>query len=123
MADAPSNSAWKAAVGRSSAASATAATTTATTAATTASKKVVDDDDDWETDPDFVNDVSEKASRWGSKSVPETMAKSEGDDPADLAAIRDAVRAQHDAKVVAEYKKEGGFSRGYGGAYGVEKKK
>ncbi len=27
------------------------------------------DDDDWETDPDFVNDISEKESRWGSKSV------------------------------------------------------
>ncbi|KAJ1371232.1 hypothetical protein KIN20_033142 [Parelaphostrongylus tenuis] len=26
-------------------------------------------DDDWETDPDFVNDVSEKASRWGAKTV------------------------------------------------------
>ncbi|KAJ3081548.1 hypothetical protein HK102_002278, partial [Quaeritorhiza haematococci] len=26
-----------------------------------------DDDDDWETDPDFVNDVSEKDQRWGHK--------------------------------------------------------
>ncbi|VDM54779.1 unnamed protein product [Angiostrongylus costaricensis] len=26
-------------------------------------------DDEWETDPDFVNDISEKASRWGAKTV------------------------------------------------------
>ena len=24
-----------------------------------------DDDDDWETDPDFINDVSEEEQRWG----------------------------------------------------------
>lgn len=28
-----------------------------------------DDSDDWETDPDFVNDVSEEEQRWGSKTV------------------------------------------------------
>ena len=27
------------------------------------------DDDDWDTDPDFVNDVTEEESRWGSKTV------------------------------------------------------
>ncbi|KHJ80106.1 repeat in HS1/Cortactin [Oesophagostomum dentatum] len=27
------------------------------------------EDDEWETDPDFVNDISEKASRWGAKTV------------------------------------------------------
>lgn len=26
-------------------------------------------DDDWETDPDFVNDVSEQEQRWGSKTI------------------------------------------------------
>lgn len=26
-------------------------------------------DDDWETDPDFVNDVTEEEQRWGSKTV------------------------------------------------------
>ena len=24
-----------------------------------------DDDDDWETDPDYINDVTEEQSRWG----------------------------------------------------------
>lgn len=28
-----------------------------------------DIDDDWDTDPDFVNNVSEKEQRWGSKTV------------------------------------------------------
>jgi hypothetical protein len=27
------------------------------------------DPDDWDTDPDFVNDVSEKEQRWGAKTV------------------------------------------------------
>ena len=27
------------------------------------------DDDDWDTDPNFVNDVSEKQQRWGSKTI------------------------------------------------------
>lgn len=27
------------------------------------------EDDDWETDPDFVNDVSEQEQRWGSKTI------------------------------------------------------
>jgi len=26
-------------------------------------------DDDWETDPDFVNDVTEEEQRWGSRTV------------------------------------------------------
>ncbi|GAM17499.1 hypothetical protein SAMD00019534_006740 [Acytostelium subglobosum LB1] len=27
------------------------------------------DDDDWDTDPEYVNDISEKAQRWGSKLI------------------------------------------------------
>lgn len=27
------------------------------------------DDDDWETDPDFVNDVTEEEQRWGAKNI------------------------------------------------------
>lgn len=26
-------------------------------------------DDDWDTDPDFVNDVTEQEQRWGSKTI------------------------------------------------------
>lgn len=28
-----------------------------------------DDDGDWETDPDFINDVTEQEQRWGSKTI------------------------------------------------------
>jgi hypothetical protein len=31
--------------------------------------EVKNDDDDWDTDPDYVNDVSEKDQRWGSKEI------------------------------------------------------
>uniref|UniRef100_A0A170UYF1 Src substrate cortactin-like protein n=1 Tax=Triatoma infestans TaxID=30076 RepID=A0A170UYF1_TRIIF len=27
------------------------------------------EDDDWETDPDFINDVSEEEQRWGSRTI------------------------------------------------------
>ena len=36
---------------------------------TTNNEPVNNDDDDWETDPDFVNDVTEEEQRWGSKTV------------------------------------------------------
>lgn len=32
-------------------------------------KTEVNEDDDWETDPDFINDVTEQEQRWGSKTV------------------------------------------------------
>lgn len=28
-----------------------------------------DDDEDWETDPDFINNVTEQEQRWGSKTI------------------------------------------------------
>lgn len=28
-----------------------------------------DDNDDWETDPDFINDVTEQEQRWGSSTI------------------------------------------------------
>lgn len=28
-----------------------------------------DESDDWETDPDFINDVTEEEQRWGSKTI------------------------------------------------------
>uniref|UniRef100_A0A3B5QAN6 Hematopoietic cell-specific Lyn substrate 1 n=1 Tax=Xiphophorus maculatus TaxID=8083 RepID=A0A3B5QAN6_XIPMA len=31
--------------------------------------KVAAEGDDWETDPDFENDVSEQEQRWGAKSI------------------------------------------------------
>ncbi|KAI9176140.1 Hematopoietic lineage cell-specific protein [Blastocladiella emersonii ATCC 22665] len=109
MSQAPANQAWK-------------ATTTAKPAAPApaAAPKPAVDDDDWETDPDFVNDVSEKQSRWGSKSIPETM-DSRTNEKVKLSEIRDAVKETHDAARIEEYKATSNFSRGYGGQFGVEK--
>uniref|UniRef100_A0A3Q2WP59 Hematopoietic cell-specific Lyn substrate 1 n=2 Tax=Haplochromini TaxID=319058 RepID=A0A3Q2WP59_HAPBU len=33
------------------------------------SMKVAGEGDDWETDPDFENDVSEQEQRWGAKTI------------------------------------------------------
>ncbi|KAJ3291979.1 hypothetical protein HDU79_001849 [Rhizoclosmatium sp. JEL0117] len=37
------------------------------------------DDDDWDTDPDFVNDVSEKDQRWGNQKTLQVNEKKETD--------------------------------------------
>jgi len=77
-----------------------------------------DDDDDWETDPDFVNDVSEKEQRWGSKSIP---GSGRG------AAINiDELRKQvaEEDQIVKEkcgHNSEKDFKKGYGGQFGVDK--
>ncbi|KAJ3214798.1 hypothetical protein HDU67_001184 [Dinochytrium kinnereticum] len=34
---------------------------------TVKAKKIVHDDDDWDTDPSFVNNISEKDQRWGNQ--------------------------------------------------------
>jgi len=39
------------------------------TIATKPAKSLEKDPDDWDTDPDFVNDVTEKEQRWGAKTV------------------------------------------------------
>eukprot|EP00048_Salpingoeca_helianthica_P023598 m.25440 g.25440 ORF g.25440 m.25440 type:complete len:407 (-) comp8860_c0_seq2:210-1430(-) len=71
-------------------------------------------DDDWETDPDFVNDVSEKAQRWGSKSV-------EGTGRVGTVKIEDLRKdvVQDDQKIKQESKREN-FAYGYGGKFGVQ---
>ncbi|XP_058839822.1 src substrate cortactin-like isoform X2 [Topomyia yanbarensis] len=73
------------------------------------------EDDDWETDPDFVNDVSEQEQRWGSKTV-EGSGRSAG--AIDMQQLREETeRADADKK-----QKDGPkSSHGYGGKFGVEK--
>ncbi|KXS18391.1 hypothetical protein M427DRAFT_209479 [Gonapodya prolifera JEL478] len=80
------------------------------------SKKV--DDDDWETDPDFINDVGEKGQRWGSKSNPPTAQGGQTDH--DLESLRKAVINGHEEKQKEEYKKKETYSTGYGGKFGVQ---
>ncbi|XP_054716161.1 src substrate protein p85-like isoform X2 [Uloborus diversus] len=76
-----------------------------------------DGDDDWETDPDFINDVTEEEQRWGSKTV-------EGSGRT-AAAINIQELRSNVVKDDAELKKkslESGpkSSFGYGGKFGVQ---
>ncbi len=64
-------------------------------------------DDDWETDPDAINDVSEKQQRWGNKGTGKMV---------DLKAVQAEVRKADEDKA----KTKSGFQRGYGGAHGHE---
>ena len=64
-------------------------------------------DDDWETDPDAINDVSEKQQRWGNKGTGKMV---------DLKAVQAEVRKADEDKAKAK----SGFQRGYGGAHGHE---
>eukprot|EP00297_Palpitomonas_bilix_P015824 CAMPEP_0113869372 /NCGR_PEP_ID=MMETSP0780_2-20120614/1500_1 /TAXON_ID=652834 /ORGANISM="Palpitomonas bilix" /LENGTH=99 /DNA_ID=CAMNT_0000854543 /DNA_START=36 /DNA_END=335 /DNA_ORIENTATION=- /assembly_acc=CAM_ASM_000599 len=73
-----------------------------------------DSDDDWETDPDYVNDVSEKEQRWGSKEIVKdtTELHQKG-----LSSLAEEVK-----KSAAESTQRSGFARGYGGEFGHEEK-
>ncbi|PAV76626.1 hypothetical protein WR25_11836, partial [Diploscapter pachys] len=79
-------------------------------------KKPVDDDE-WETDPDFVNDISEKESRWGAK----TVVGSGHQAHISLSELRnEALKADqvHQEKKLNEMPRA---SEGYGGQFGVQK--
>ncbi|KAF2077750.1 hypothetical protein CYY_000937 [Polysphondylium violaceum] len=67
--------------------------------ATLARNDTVAEDDDWETDPDYANDISEKDQRWGSK---ETQKQELGN----MDELRNKVVAQDDRAVKEEYEKK-----------------
>ncbi|KAF3859282.1 hypothetical protein F7725_021681 [Dissostichus mawsoni] len=71
--------------------------------------------DDWETDPDFENDISEQEQRWGAKSV-EGSGRQEHISIADL---RNKVAAEHEQGKKKEHTPKASY--GYGGKFGVEK--
>lgn len=76
-------------------------------------------DDDWETDPDFVNDVNEQEQRWGSTTV-------QGSGRTAGAIDMDKLRKETELADALKKKKEleeGGHNPafGYGGKFGVEK--
>ena len=82
----------------------------------------LNDDDDWETDPDYVNNVSEKEQRTGIKTlaarnitepVENTISK-----PQEILA---KVVQKNDKAVISNYESNN-FSRGYGGKFGKEDK-
>jgi hypothetical protein len=64
-------------------------------------------DEEWETDPDAINDISEKQQRWGNKGTGKMV---------DLQAVQDEVKRADEEKAKAK----SGFQRGYGGAHGHE---
>lgn len=77
---------------------------------------VDDASDDWETDPDFVNDVSEKEQRWGAK----TVEGSGHQEHINLHKLRENVSQEHSSLKQKELDDGPKASHGYGGKFGVE---
>ncbi|XP_075423733.1 src substrate cortactin isoform X2 [Ascaphus truei] len=75
-----------------------------------------DDADDWETDPDFVNDVSEKEQRWGAKTVEGSGHQAH----INIHALRENVSQEHQSQREHEQQVGPQASHGYGGKFGVE---
>jgi cortactin len=72
-------------------------------------------DDEWETDPDFVNDVSEKEQRWGAK----TVEGSGHVGSVSLSKLREEVCKDDAGQKKAAYEAGPKASEGYGGKFGV----
>ncbi|XP_038149480.1 src substrate cortactin-like isoform X2 [Cyprinodon tularosa] len=80
-------------------------------------KVAVDDGgEDWETDPDFENDVSEKEQRWGAK----TVAGSGHQEHIDIHRLRETVSTEHTSLKQKELENMPKASHGYGGKFGVQ---
>uniref|UniRef100_A0A1I8ALW0 SH3 domain-containing protein n=1 Tax=Steinernema glaseri TaxID=37863 RepID=A0A1I8ALW0_9BILA len=75
------------------------------------------DDDDWETDPDFVNDISEKESRWGAK----TVDGSGHQESLNMNDFRKDVLQSHAQITAKKIEEQPKASEGYGGKFGVQK--
>uniref|UniRef100_A0A8C5DV77 Src substrate cortactin-like n=1 Tax=Gouania willdenowi TaxID=441366 RepID=A0A8C5DV77_GOUWI len=71
--------------------------------------------DDWETDPDFENDVSEQEQRWGAKTIEGSGRK----EHISVAELRNKVTKEHEQ--VKQKEQTPKASYGYGGKFGVEK--
>ncbi|XP_047436372.1 src substrate cortactin-like isoform X4 [Mugil cephalus] len=72
--------------------------------------------DDWETDPDFENDLSEKEQRWGAK----TVAGSGHQEHIDIHRLRETVSTEHTSLKQKELETMPKASHGYGGKFGVQ---
>nr|XP_057933972.1 src substrate protein p85-like [Doryrhamphus excisus] len=79
------------------------------------SMKVAAEGDDWETDPDFENDVSEQEQRWGAKTIDGSGRK----EHISVAELRHTVAAEH--QQVKHQEETAKASYGYGGRFGVER--
>lgn len=74
-------------------------------------------DDDWETDPDFVNDVSEEEQRWGSRTIPGS-GRVLGH--IDMSQLREEVTKAHEIQKKKEMEEGPKAAFGYGGKFGVQ---
>uniref|UniRef100_A0A674NH02 Cortactin n=1 Tax=Takifugu rubripes TaxID=31033 RepID=A0A674NH02_TAKRU len=72
--------------------------------------------DDWETDPDFENDVSEKEQRWGAK----TVAGSGHQEHINIHQLRQTVSTEHTSLKQQEMDTMPRASYGYGGKFGLQ---
>nr|XP_060632315.1 src substrate cortactin-like isoform X1 [Anolis sagrei ordinatus] len=81
------------------------------------SVKVESQGDDWDTDPDFVNDISEKEQRWGAKTIEGSGRK----EHIDIHALRSKVSEEHEVLKKKELEAAPKASYGYGGKFGTEK--
>ncbi|XP_007439829.1 hematopoietic lineage cell-specific protein isoform X3 [Python bivittatus] len=81
------------------------------------SVKVESEGDDWETDPDFVNDISEKEQRWGAKTI-EGSGRAEH---INIHQLRSKVSEEHEVLKKKELETAPKASYGYGGKFGTEK--
>ncbi|XP_028256467.1 src substrate protein p85-like isoform X1 [Parambassis ranga] len=79
------------------------------------SVKVAAEGDDWETDPDFENDVSEQEQRWGAKTIEGSGRK----EHISVAELRNKVAVEHEQVKQKEHVPKASY--GYGGKFGVEK--
>ncbi|XP_048356763.1 src substrate protein p85-like isoform X1 [Sphaerodactylus townsendi] len=81
------------------------------------SVKVESEGDDWDTDPDFVNDITEKEQRWGAK----TIEGSGRPQHIDIHQLRSKVSEEHQVLKKKELETGPKASYGYGGKFGTEK--
>ncbi|KAJ3594143.1 hypothetical protein NHX12_006475 [Muraenolepis orangiensis] len=77
---------------------------------------VEDGGDDWETDPDFENDVTEQEQRWGAK----TVAGSGHQEHINIHQLRANVSTEHTSLKKKELEDMPKASHGYGGKFGVQ---
>ncbi|KAF7266052.1 cortactin [Rhynchophorus ferrugineus] len=77
------------------------------------------EDDDWETDPDFVNDVDEQQQRWGSTTVEGSGRTAGAIDMEKLRRETEEANALRKKKALEEAPDNPSF--GYGGKFGIEK--
>ncbi|XP_053884256.1 hematopoietic lineage cell-specific protein [Malaclemys terrapin pileata] len=73
--------------------------------------------DDWDTDPDFVNDISERDQRWGAKTI-EGSGRAEH---INIHQLRSKVSEEHEVIKKKELETGPKASYGYGGKFGTER--